>query len=236
MSSVDTDAICLFCPPNTRLQPHSTTGFLGFDFLNEIRPSPVRITQRQHRRPPLTLRLQNVSFNSTKQIAAAQAGNEKARAWIVSTYTPIAYRYAMRMLRNEQDAHDAAHDSMVKVLRSLDRYSDEWKFSTWVISITRNTCIDEIRKRKKRTFAEAPDTADTAPGPFEITSRRQRSDLVQDALSRLSPLYRDVLVLYHFEHLKYQEIADVLDLPIGTVMNRIFRARQKLRTEIEAAA
>jgi RNA polymerase sigma-70 factor (ECF subfamily) len=177
-----------------------------------------------------------VSINSTKQIAAAQAGDEEANDWIIATYTPIAFRYAMRMLRNEQDARDAAHDSLLKVLRSLHRYSDEWKFSTWVISITRNTCIDELRKRKRRTHTEAPDTADTSPGPFELTSRKQRSELVQDALSQLSPLYKDVLVLYHFEHLKYQEIADVLGIPIGTVMNRIFRARQKLRTTLEAAA
>ncbi|MGB0639227.1 MAG: RNA polymerase sigma factor [Myxococcota bacterium] len=177
-----------------------------------------------------------MSINSTKQIAAAQAGDTDAQDWIVSTYTPIAFRYAMRMLRNEQDAHDAAHDSMLKVLRSLPRYNDQWKFSTWVISITRNTCIDELRKRKHRTYREAPDSADTSPGPFELASRKQRSELVQDALSQLSPLYKDVLVLYHFEHLKYQEIAEVLDVPIGTVMNRIFRARQKLKRTIEATA
>ncbi len=144
------------------------------------------------------------------------------------------YRYARRMLRNDQDARDVTQDTLVKVLRSLDRYDPRWRFSTWVIGIARNTCIDEFRKRKRISDFEAPETADPGPGPEQLAARNLRAEQLHAALDQLTPLYRDVLVLYHFEHLKYQEIADLLDIPIGTVMNRIFRARRKLRDAFEA--
>ncbi len=133
------------------------------------------------------------------------------------------------MLGNEQDARDAAQDTLVKVLRNLDKFDVNRKFSTWVFQIARNTCIDEHRRRKRRAWDEPPDIADTGPTPLARASAAQRAELVTQAMDKLSPMYREVLVLYHFEHLKYVEIAEVLDIPLGTVMNRIFRARKKLR-------
>lgn len=139
------------------------------------------------------------------------------------------YRFCYRMLGNEQDARDAAQDTMVKVLRNLHRYDPSRKFSTWAFRIARNTCIDELRKRERRAWDEPGEVVDHQPSALETTSREQEAERLHDALSLLPPLYREVLVLYHFEHLKYREIADSLDVPIGTVMNRIFRARTKLR-------
>jgi len=133
------------------------------------------------------------------------------------------------MLGNEQDARDAAQDTLVKVLRNLHRYDPGRKFSTWAFGIARNTCIDELRRRKRRAWDEPGDVVDHRPDALETTSREQQATQLRAALEQLPPLYREVLVLYHFEHLKYREIADALDIPIGTVMNRIFRARNKLR-------
>lgn len=180
------------------------------------------------------LRLHDREIDETPWIEAAREGDPEACAWLVGRYTPTVFRFAIRMLRNEQDARDAAQDTMVKVLRNLHRYDDRWKFSTWVLGIARNTCIDEFRRRKRKSFAEAPDVADSGPGPLELTSRQERAETLHHALGEIPPMYREVLVLYHFEHLKYREIAELLDIPIGTVMNRIFRARKKLRTAYEA--
>lgn len=168
------------------------------------------------------------------RIHLAAQGDPEAREWVVRHYTPMVFRFCMRMLRNEQDASDAAQDTMVKVLRALDRYDSRWKFSTWALGIARNTCIDEFRKRKRRSDREAPEVADHGPGPLELTARQLRAERLHAALQQVPPLYREVLVLYHFEHLKYQEIADLLEIPIGTVMNRIFRARRKLRDAYDA--
>ena len=130
---------------------------------------------------------------------------------------------------NDEDAGDAAQETLVKVLRNLDRYDTTRSFSTWVFGIARNTCIDEHRRRKRRAWDEPGDVVDQAPSPLQDVARLQRAELLEQALGHLPPMYREILVLYHFEHRKYTEIADILELPLGTVMNRIFRARKKLR-------
>lgn len=178
---------------------------------------------------PLTLRLHEAPLDEGPLIAAAAAGDGEARAWLASQYTPAVYRFALRMLGDAQDARDAAQETMVKVLRSLDRYDARWRFSTWVFGIARNTCIDEHRRRRKGPDALDGEVVDRRAGPHELSSRAERARLLHRALAELPPLYREVIVLYHFEHLKYEEIASTLDLPLGTVMNRIFRARKKLR-------
>jgi RNA polymerase sigma-70 factor, ECF subfamily len=189
-------------------------------------PSPERTL--------LALRLHEGRDDEPAQVAAATDGNSEAQAWIVHRWTAPVYRFAYRMLGNEQDARDAAQESLVKVLRNLHRYDPNRSFSTWVFGITRNTCIDEHRRRKRRGFNEPGDVVDPSPSPLQEVSRAERAERLKQALQTLPPLYRDVLVLYHFEHLKYNEIAEALEIPLGTVMNRIFRARRKLRDVYEA--
>lgn len=177
----------------------------------------------------LALRLHTDEDDEPARIAAARDGDPAAQAWLIRRWTPPIYRFALRMLADEQDARDAAQDSLIKVLRNLGQYDPNRRFSTWVFGIARNTCIDEHRRRRRRSWDEPGDVVCDAPTPLQEISRTQRARRLQQALEQLPPLYREVLVLYHFEHLKYQEIADVLGIPIGTVMNRIFRARKKLR-------
>jgi RNA polymerase sigma-70 factor (ECF subfamily) len=163
------------------------------------------------------------------RIAAAADGDHAAREWLVRQWTPPVYRFAHRMLGNDQDARDAAQETLVKVLRNLDRYDRSRSFATWVFGIARNTCIDEHRRRKRRSYDEPGEIVDLSPSALQEVSRQQRATHLHAALQQLPPMYREVLVLYHFEQLKYTEIAEALGLPIGTVMNRIFRARGKLR-------
>jgi RNA polymerase sigma-70 factor (ECF subfamily) len=136
-------------------------------------------------------------------------------------------------MASDEDARDATQDTLVKVLRKLDQYDPTRPFATWVFGIARNTCIDEFRRRKRRSWDEPGEVVDPGPSPLQEVSELHRAERLEQALERLAPLYREILVLYHFEHLKYAEIADVLDIPIGTVMNRIFRARKKLRVIYE---
>jgi RNA polymerase sigma-70 factor, ECF subfamily len=177
----------------------------------------------------LALRLHDGHEDEPAQILAARDGDPAARAWIVHKWTPPLYRFALRMLGNAEDASDAAQETLVKVLRSLDSYDPQRSFTTWVFGIARNTCIDEQRRRKRRSFDPIGEVVDTAPSALHEVGRAERAEKVLGALSSLSEPYREVLILYHFEHLKYTEIAEALELPLGTVMNRIFRARQKLR-------
>jgi RNA polymerase sigma-70 factor (ECF subfamily) len=173
------------------------------------------------------------TFESTC-VLRAREGDVAAREWLVRRWSDPVYRFCLRMLGNPEDAHDAAQDSLVKVLRHLDRYDPARKFSTWVFGIARNTCIDEHRRRRRRAWDEPGDVVAVGPTPLQEVSAAQEAELVHDALQEIPPMYREILILYHFEHLKYSEIAEALDLPMGTVMNRIFRARQKLRVAFES--
>jgi RNA polymerase sigma-70 factor (ECF subfamily) len=183
----------------------------------------------------LALRLHEGMDDEPARILAARDGDPSAQAWLVDRWTAPVYRFCRRMLNNDEDARDAAQDTLVKVLRNLHRYDPNRAFSTWVFGIARNTCIDEHRKRKRRSYDEPKDkdVVDARPTPLQNVARTQRAELLEHALHDLPPMYREVLVLYHFEHRKYKEIAEILDCPIGTVMNRIFRARRKLRALYE---
>ncbi len=137
------------------------------------------------------------------------------------------------MLRNEQDARDVTQETLLRVLRNLHRYDPKYRFTTWAFTIARNACIDEQRKRKRIGPATDREVVDPAPSPLAQTQQRLRAARLECAMDELPDKYREILVLYHFEHLKYAEIAEVLSIPLGTVMNRIFRARKRLRVLYE---
>lgn len=183
--------------------------------------------------PLLALRIHHGDDDETALLARAREGDDQARAWLVERWSAPMYRFCRRMLHNDEDARDAAQDTLVKVLRSLEQYDPQRSFSTWAFGIARNTCIDEYRRRTRRAWEEPTEVVDTAPTPLARTAQNQEAEMLTAALDDLQPLYREVLVLYHFEHLKYGEIAEALEIPMGTVMNRIFRARQKLRAIYE---
>ncbi len=166
-------------------------------------------------------------------IASAADGDPNARDALVRRWTPPVWRFCARMLGDDQDASDLTQDILLRVLANLDRYDRARSFSTWVFGIARNACIDEHRRRSHRRHDPIDEVPDATPSVLHQITREQRAKQLRDALDQLPPMYKEVLVLYHFEHLKYAEIAEILDLPMGTVMNRIFRARQKVRALLD---
>ena len=169
-------------------------------------------------------------------IAGAADGDPQAREWLVRRWTPTIWRFCARMVGDDQDAADITQEVMLRVLRSLDRYDPSRSFSTWIFGIARNACIDEHRRRQHRRTEALDDVADPAESALTELSREERARRLRQAVDDLPPMYREVLILFHFEHLKYTEIAEALNLPLGTVMNRIFRARQRVRALLEGEA
>ena len=165
----------------------------------------------------------------SERILSAIAGDISARGWIVDHYTPPIYRYCLRMLRQPELAQETAQEVMFRALSKLQRYDPQRSFKTWIFSIARNACIDLHRKKRPTQSTENTLLADKRELPDAALDRKTRAKRLNHAVSELPDLYREVIILYHFEHLKYQEIAEALEIPLGTVMNRIFRARQKLR-------
>lgn len=169
-----------------------------------------------------------------ERIAAAAAGDPDARAWLVREWTPRVYRTCLAILRDEAYARDATQDTLIKALGKLHTFRADGRFDPWILQIARNTCYNEFRRRRSRATlvsGEVLDTrADPTPADPDALLDHQRLSLrLEQAMAGLPPQYREILDLYHFQHLKYREIAEVLDLPMGTVMNRIFRARRKMR-------
>jgi RNA polymerase sigma-70 factor (ECF subfamily) len=140
----------------------------------------------------------------------------------------LATRTARGLTRDPQMVDDISQDATIRVLTGLHKYNPRWKFSTWTRVVTRNIFIDWFRRQRRRSFSEVPDIACPAMLPDATVAALQDQRRVRAAVEDLPPIYKQVIEMHHFQHLKYSEIADRLDLPMGTVMNRIFRARKKL--------
>lgn len=165
--------------------------------------------------------------------------DERAFARLVRRWQGPVQRLCVRMTGDAQRGEDLAQDSFVRVFARRRDYQPNGKFSTWLWRIALNLCYDELRRRRRREESSLEDMggeplaaleAFTAPEPAPDRSLadRERGELVRQALMRLPEIYRVVLVLRHYEDLKFREIADVLDVPEGTVKSRMAEALTQL--------
>jgi RNA polymerase sigma factor (sigma-70 family) len=148
---------------------------------------------------------------------------------------PSLYRHAFWLCRNHAEAEDLVQEAIAKALRAFDSFEADTNFKAWIFRILRNTFLtSRTAIAAARTVAledqpEAYSISDDGPTPEDHLIRLDNKAAVNDALDRLPPALREVLLLCDAEELKYKDIALVLDVPIGTVMSRVSRARQTLR-------
>ncbi len=177
-------------------------------------------------------------------IEAAQEGDREAFDSLVEGHYRSVYNTSYRMLGTPGDASDATQAVFVRVWEALSSFRGDASFSTWLYRITMNVCLDEIRRRKNQPLslteeddegepAAERDMPDVSDEPSRTAEQRDLQRLVHEAIARLSEDFRTVIVLYDLRGLSYQEISDVLDIPLGTVKSRLNRARQALRDEME---
>ena len=150
---------------------------------------------------------------------------------------PRAVRAALGWLGDEQEAREAAQEALLKAHRARTRYDQGRPFYPWLRRIVRNTCFDRIARRKHREASGLRDewVASEGPTALDRLAQEEAVEAVRLGMDRLSDGHREVLVLRHFEELSYEEIAAVLDVPQGTVMSRLYRARKALVRALEAA-
>lgn len=166
-------------------------------------------------------------------------GNPAAARTLVSRHHDAVFGLALRMLRNREDAAEVAQDAMVKALSNMHRYDPARPFGPWINRIARNLCIDRYRRRKPTSelneqITANPETKGRAYSrrADEIAHENHIMSAVEEAMTELGPKYREIIQLYHYDHMTYREIAEHLELPDGTVMNRLFRARKKLQAAL----
>lgn len=174
-------------------------------------------------------------MNEILLISRARGGDREAFGALVEQYRDNVYRLAYRMCGNAYDADEAAQEAFVAAWRALPNFRGDAKFSTWLYRLTTNAAIDVMRREKRHQTVgdgEMVDVADDADSPQETVERTEQQEAVQKALSTLSEEYREVLLLRYMEELDYAEIAEVLQLPSGTVKSRINRAKTALKTAL----
>ena len=171
---------------------------------------------------------------------AVKDGNQQAYADLMGRYKESIYYMLLKMVNNAEDANDLTIEAFGKAFKSLHLYTPEFAFSTWLFKIATNNCIDFIRKKKFRGVNNSSnldqdgkeDYINEIPSntldPEEIAIKGQKKELIREVVDKLSPRYRRLIELRYFDEYSYEEIAEELDLPLGTVKAQLFRARELL--------
>jgi RNA polymerase sigma-70 factor (ECF subfamily) len=158
-------------------------------------------------------------------------GDGRAFDAIVQRYEQRVYAIALRMTGNVEDARDAMQDVFVSALRALRTFRGDAQLSTWIHRVAVNASLDLLRKRKRhahRPLEDAGDEPSDDAGPEEAAAHAARAAEVQRALQLVSDEHRAVLVLHDLQDLDYADVADALDIPVGTVKSRLHRARMEM--------
>ena len=175
-----------------------------------------------------------MSISDFELVQMAAAGDETAFEEIVGRYKNLVYSVVLRMVADSEDANDIAQEVFIKVYRNLDKYSSEFRFSTWIIRIATNTVID-FRRKKKQEFVSIDEMETELPDIVtpenEYIEKEQKSELM-NAINSLPDMYKMPIVLYHLEGLSYQDISSILGVSMSKIKNRIFRGRKLLKEEI----
>ena len=175
-------------------------------------------------------------------IAGAKHGDHSSFEALVDQYMGKAVTIAMGYVGNREDALDMAQEAFYRVYKTLDNFHEGEPFAPWFFRILRNACLNFLEKRKRRRTlsihaqdeekGEMP-LPDGSLGPLRRVETDEARQQFWGALEKVSLKHREIIMLRHFEDLEYAAIAQVLDIPIGTVMSRLFHARQKLAQILE---
>lgn len=174
---------------------------------------------------------------------SAARGDREAFGRLVDLHKRAVYGLCLRLLRHPEEARDAAQEAFARAFASLSVYDAAQPFAPWLLRIARNHCLDQLRRRvpeAQRVELDADpedgpgrELADpAAPRGDDALERRELARALAAAVAALPSNYREVVHLFHVEHLSYKEIADTMEVPIGTVMTWLHRARARLKTTL----
>ena len=188
--------------------------------------------------------MQKVNLEDSILIERSQKGDTSAFNQLLQKHTERAYQYAYRLTRSQEEASDIVAEAFVRIFKALASFKGESAFTTWLYRIETNCFLDMRKKQRSRPCSSldaALQTADgelalqiedCSPSPYQETEQRERMSIVERAVEDLPEYQRAMIVLYHAEMLSYEDIAQSLELPIGTVKSRLNRARISLRERL----
>ncbi|MFH1686455.1 MAG: sigma-70 family RNA polymerase sigma factor [bacterium] len=178
-------------------------------------------------------------------IEQALAGKQQAYAALTERHRASVFQIILKIVRDRETAQDLAQETFMKAFASLASYRSEYRFSTWLYKIAANTSIDFLRKKRINALSlDRPvetrdgsiefEVADNSHNPERDLERKQIRFSIEAAIDSLPGKYREVIICRHKEDKSYEEIADLLGVPVGTVKARIFRARELLKKKLRA--
>ena len=179
------------------------------------------------------------SSEITLLIQKAQKGDTNAFGTLVASYEKFIFNVVCKMFSNSEDASDIAQEALIKAYKNIDKFDFNSSFSTWLYRITVNACIDEMRRRKGRESISidaedeesglAVQIEDTSLGAEERVIQNETVSEVRAAIDKLSEEHKTVIILRDLQDMTYEQVAQTLDLSIGTVKSRLARARKSLK-------
>jgi RNA polymerase sigma-70 factor (ECF subfamily) len=173
-------------------------------------------------------------------VERAKEGDQKAYAELMRRYRKPVYHLILKMVRQQDDAEDLTIEAFAKAFKNLPKFNPEYTFSTWLFRIATNNCIDFIRKKRLSTMSidgsfkddngdeVGMDIKDTNLNPQEETIKEQKIEIVKAIVTKLPSKYQILIKMRYFQELSYEEIANELDSPLGTVKAQLHRARELL--------
>jgi RNA polymerase sigma-70 factor, ECF subfamily len=175
-------------------------------------------------------------------VQKAQSGDARAFDALVTKYRSRLFSMTYTLVQNQEDAWDLSQEAFIKAWRALPGFKGDSAFYTWIYRIAHNTCLDWLRKKRIQSAGEFDDnradhqpdpTAEAVPHAFarpdKVLANAELGNRIQEALAKLSDEHRHVMLLREVEGLSYEEISQVTQCPVGSVMSRLFYARKKLQ-------
>lgn len=171
--------------------------------------------------------------------------DQSALAELMKRYRDSIYYMVLKMVRTEEDAEDLTVEAFTKAFMNLDKYVPNYAFSTWLFRIASNNVIDFLRKKRIDTVSIYDQYSDEGSenmadrikssmlGPEDLFIRSQRAEILREVLKTINPKYADLIALRYFKEFSYDEIAQELDMPIGTVKVQLHRAKKMIRSLLE---
>ena len=159
---------------------------------------------------------------------------------LIERHQQHIFNLCYRMLRQFEEADDATQGTFLKAYRSLKQFRGDARLKTWLCQIARNECLNRLRHENMASLDQQLTTdysfqiADSTPSPLELIEQRETRSIVHEAINKLPHQYRLVITLFHLNGLSYEEISQVMEIPMGTVKTHIFRARELLKSKLQA--
>jgi RNA polymerase sigma-70 factor (ECF subfamily) len=207
-------------------------------------PRPARPHTAASASPTKDQRKLDSRAEDSRLIQQALSGDESAYKRLMKKYHDAVFNFILRIVHDREQVEDLTQEAFIKAFGSLAKFNEEYAFSTWLYKIATNNSIDYIRKRKLQAYSiDKPIDARDSEYSFELPDEdyeadgelisNQRATMLKSAIDKLPEKYRMVIELRHIQEKSYEEIADELELPIGTVKAHIFRARELLYKQLK---